>query len=205
MTPRVYKTIPPSRVRVESPVDLYHRMVADSATAQVNYTAWVCDMREFEFETELFPREALEAYSAANMGWHVRPEWDRWFSAMRGGSQGDYRHGMAAKIANVVDCLVRFPRSKRAVVDVPNQPLVHHADTDEAKCLREIHFYADTDLASGEDVLSMTALFRAQAAEIFPKNCHFLGTMLREVASRTGFGVGGMYYHATRLVRSRAE
>jgi thymidylate synthase len=205
MQPRRFKTVPTSRVRVESPVDLFHRMMADAATEQFNYTAWVCDMREFEFETELFPRAALEAYTAANMGWEVKPEWDSWFSAMRGGSQGDYRYAMAPKIGNVVDCLVNFPRSKRAVIDVPNTPLVHHGDTNEAKCLREVHFYQDTDLASGDAVLNMTAIFRAQAAEIFPKNVHFLGTMLREVAARTGFGVGGMYYHATRLVRSRSD
>jgi len=33
----------------------------------------------------------------------------------RGGEQGDYRDGMPAKIANVIDCLRAFPHSKRAV------------------------------------------------------------------------------------------
>jgi len=185
-----------SFIKVESPVDLYHRMMSDAARGeQLNYSAWVRDMKDFVFETGLFPVEALDQYTAYNMGWNV-PD-SAYFTAARGGGQGDYRHAMAAKIGNVVDCLVNFRDSKRAVIDVPNTPLAHHSDTAEAKCLREVHFF-QTD-----GVLNITALFRAQAAEIFPKNVHFLGTLLREVAARTGFEVGGMHYHATRLVLSR--
>jgi thymidylate synthase len=187
-----------SFIKVESPVDLYHRMMSDSAKGeQFNYTAWVRNMQDFVFETDLFPVEALDQYTAYNMGWNV--ENARYFSEARGGGQGDYRENMAAKIGNVVDALINFRDTKRAVIDVPNSPVVHHGDTAEAKCLREVHFYR-----SG-DALNITALFRAQAAEIFPKNVHFLGTMLREVAARTGFEVGGMHYHATRLVRSRTS
>jgi hypothetical protein len=35
-------------------------------------------------------------------------------------SIGDYREGLQAKIDNVVDCLTKFPESKRAVITIPN-------------------------------------------------------------------------------------
>ena len=55
-------------------------------------------------ETELFPYEALTAYSAWNLELEIPADIrEKYFSAHRGGSQGDYREGMGAKIANVVD------------------------------------------------------------------------------------------------------
>ena len=71
-------------------------------------------------ETELFPRGALDFYTAKNMGWdYTQAQWDEWFMVERGGDQGDYREGMPAKIANVVDCLKEHPHSKRAVIPIP--------------------------------------------------------------------------------------
>jgi len=115
---------------------------------------------------------------------------------------------MTAKIDNVVDCLRRFPQSKRAVVSIP--PNDHrrpdHTDDGNAKCMREIHLYLDDDDDGGEDdageeseendegerrrrkkrkkVLNGTVLMRAQAAEIFPKNVHFVGCLMETVARR---------------------
>ena len=36
---------------------------------------------------------------------YTQEQWDEWFLIERGGDQGDYREGMQAKIANVIDCL----------------------------------------------------------------------------------------------------
>ncbi|MCP4416109.1 MAG: hypothetical protein GY805_05785, partial [Chloroflexi bacterium] len=50
-------------------------------------------------ETDLFPKEALEAYSAWNLELDIPAAIrEKYFSAHRGGSQGDYRDGMRAKI-----------------------------------------------------------------------------------------------------------
>ena len=53
--------------------------------------------------------------------------------------------------------------------------------------------------------MGATALFRAQAAEIFPKNIHFIGEMVAEVANRLGGGIrpGRLHYLATTLVADR--
>ena len=135
-------------------------------------------MRDHLVETDLFPREALAAYSAWNLELPVSDEQrTSYFSAHRGGNQGDYRDGMRAKIANVVDCLTRFPASKRAVISVVPRADAPHADDGLAKCMREVHFHLDGDQ------LDATALMRAQAAEIFPKNIHFLGELMAESAA----------------------
>lgn len=151
-------------------------------------------------ETDLFPKEALEAYSAWNMEHdipaHLR---EKYFSAHRGGSQGDYRDGMRAKLDNVVDCLTHYPQSKRAVITIPNEANPSHRDDASAKCLREVHFYLEGD------TVGATAFFRAQAAEIFPKNIHFIGEMVAEVADRLDGKIqpGRLHYLATTLVADR--
>ena len=156
-------------------------------------------------ETDLFPMEALCVYSAYNLGDDIKEE-DRakYFSAHRGGSQGDYREGMKAKIANVVDCLSKFPNSKRAVITVPNTSLPCHTSDDDAKCMREIHFYLDGD------ILNTTCCMRAQAAEIFPKNIHFVGRLMDCVATGLTNGdknihIGELFYLATTLVSVRED
>lgn len=149
-------------------------------------------------ETDLFPQEALEAYSAWNLEHDIPPDIrKKYFSAHRGGSQGDYRDGMRAKMDNVVDCLTHYPQSKRAVITVTNEASPSHSDDAAAKCMREIHFYLEGD------TVHATALFRAQAAEIFPKNIHFIGEMVAEVANRLDKSPGRLHYLATTLVADR--
>ena len=71
-------------------------------------------------ETELFPRGALEYYTAKNMGGITQRRIRRCRQMNeRGGDQGDYRDGMPEKIENVIACLKAEPRSKRAVIPIP--------------------------------------------------------------------------------------
>lgn len=168
-------------------------------------------MSDYTVATDLFPLEALKVYSAWNLEDPI-DENDRmkYFSAHRGGSQGDYRSGMRKKIANVVDCLSKFPQSKRAVVTVPNDPAPKHSSDDDAKCMREMHFYLD-EVGEGTVLLNGTVWMRAQAAEIFPKNVHFVGSLMNRVArglaeeGREGIKVGSLYYLATTLVSIRED
>lgn len=175
------------------------------------------DMKNgFTVETELFPIKALSVYSAYNLEDPILEE-DRakYFSAHRGGSQGDYREGMKSKIANVVDCLHKFPSSKRAVITIPNTSTPSHTTDDDAKCMREIHFYLDNDENAGASltVLNATVWMRAQAAEIFPKNIHFVGSLMERVAKNLsdirGDGheikLGVLFYLATTLVSVRED
>lgn len=149
-------------------------------------------------ETELFPQEALEVYSAWNLELEIpAPLREKYFSAHRGGSQGDYRDGMRGKIDNIVDCLTHYPQSKRATITIPNESSPSHTDDAAAKCMREIHFYLEGD------AVGATVLFRAQAAEIFPKNIHFIGEMVAEVANRLDKAPGRLHYLATTLVADR--
>lgn len=160
----------------------------------------VLDMSDYVVETELFPKPALEAYSAWNLEKDVTEQQRQYFNELRGGRQGDYREGMRRKIANVVDCLTRFPRSKRAVITVCNEPMPAHSSDEDAKCLREIHLYLDDD-----DKLSATVLLRAQAASIFPKNVHFIGSLMTDVADHLPQKpeLGTVFYLATVLVSDR--
>jgi len=179
--------------------DVYEQMAELTAGGAVvrNFHADI-RMDDFVVETDLFPVAALDVYSAWNLDLPVSDA-DRatYFSAHRGGGQGDYRQGMRAKVANVVDALTRFPASKRAVVSVVPRPDAPHTSDDDAKCLREVHFHLD------DGVLGATVLMRAQAAEIFPKNIHYVGALMAEVASRLGVRVGNLHYLATVLVSDR--
>ena len=156
-------------------------------------------MDDWLVETELFSRDALEAYTAWNLGHDLRPDQRRWFSEQRGGSQGDYREGMPEKIHNVVDCLTRFPASKRAVITIPNTSRPQHESDADAKCMRELHFHREGD------VLDATVLFRSQAALIFPKNIHFIGGMMQEIGSKLPGKPrpGRLFYLASVLVADR--
>ena len=125
-------------------------------------------------------------------------------------SQGDYRQGMKDKISNVVDCLRKFPHSKRAVITVPNNPSPCHETDDDSKCMREIHFYLNAEM----DSLNATVLMRAQAAEIFPKNIHFISSLMERVAkelnsckddARKEISLGELFYLATTLVSVRED
>lgn len=168
---------------------------------------------QYTVQTELFPIEALKVYSAWNLEDSIRDE-DRtkYFSAHRGGSQGDYREGMRKKIANVVECLHQFPQSKRAVITIPNNPHHCHESDGDSKCMREIHFYLD----EGQGTLDATVWMRAQAAEIFPKNIHFISSLMERVANELNLtnGIedktkdiksGELFYLATTLVSMRED
>lgn len=166
----------------------------------------------FLVETELFPKEALIAYSAYNLGQPVSQEQhDTYFSAHRGGSQGDYRKGIQEKITNIDDCLTKFPSSKRAVLTIPNKSNGLHTSDEDAKCLREVHFYLDSSVLNVM-TLNATVLMRAQAAEIFPKNIHFIGMLMETIADAMNTSaemegcrveVGELFYLTTTLVSVR--
>lgn len=125
-------------------------------------------------ETDLFPRGALEYYTNKNMGWdYTQEEYDEWQLAERGGDQGDYREGMPAKIANVIDCLKTEPLSKRAVIPIPftteGSATIDWRDQGQNKCCRELHFYLE------DGKLKCTGIVRMQNANIFVKNVRFGG------------------------------
>jgi hypothetical protein len=165
-----------------------------------NFTQ-LLDMSDYLVETELFPEPVLAAYSAHNTGLAVSEEQARHMNALRGGAQGDYREGMRRKIDNVVDCLTKFPASKRAVIAICNQPMADHGSDGDAKCVRELHLYLDDDGRLGG-----TVLLRAQAASLFPKNIHMIGSIMSEVAGRLPQkpALGKLFYLATILVSDRS-
>ncbi len=181
--------------------EAWQDMSASSARGPVRNFVQILDMSDFVVETELFPLAALEAYSAYNMEKELDAEQRAWLNEERGGAQGDYRQGMAAKIDNVVDCLTRFPQSKRAVIAISNAPAAQHASDADAKCVRELHLYLDE-----AGCLSGTVLFRAQAVALFPKNIHMIGSIMSEVAMRLPGNpvLGTLFYLATILVADRS-
>ena len=155
-------------------------------------------------ETDLFPRDSLTFYTRFNLDIldiiHNTDDkllYEKFYNPARGGGQGDYRTNIHNKIGNVVDCLSKFPSSKRAVLTIPDRNVDHTIDND-AKCLRELHFYIEntsipeslvishpelnntssqTSYNTTDKIvyLSCTGFMRAQAATIFPKNIHFIG------------------------------
>jgi thymidylate synthase len=159
-------------------------------------------------ETPLFPRESLTFYTRFNLGDIDKSKPDdvallkKYYNAARGGGQGDYRVGIRQKIDNITDCLTRFPGSKRAVLAIPFTTLssadVSHEQTDEAKCLRELHFYVE------DGKLCCTGFMRAQAASIFPKNIHFIGTILNDIAEKLKVPPGSYTHFVTTLVSDRS-
>ena len=159
------------------------------------------DMRDYLVETDVFPEEVLVAYSAYNMEQELTPEQQSFMNANRGGAQGDYRDGMAAKIANVVDCLTNFPQSKRAIITISNQAMPQHSSDSDAKCVRELQLYLDDD---GQ--LSGTVFLRAQAAFLFPKNIHMLGSIMSDIARQLPGQpkLGTLFYLAGILVADRS-
>jgi len=156
----------------------------------------------YTFETDLFPKEVLKAYSAHNLGIHVMEHEKELFSPLRGGPQGDYRHGMQAKIERVVLALKGKTGSKRAVLTVPYTDkcglCVKTEDDAEWKCLREVYFSIGPD-----GYLHATSVMRSQALIILPKNLHFIGEMMQTVASQVGVPVGQLTHFMHFLVEDR--
>lgn len=179
----------------------WQKMTELSAQQTVRNYTQLLDMSDYVVETALFPRDVLEAYTCWNMEKEITNQQKQHMSSLRGGGQGDYRDGMQQKIANVVDCLTQFPQSKRAVITVCNNPTPDHRSDNDAKCVREIHLYLDE-----HDKLSGTVLLRAQAAILFPKNIHMIGSIMADVAGRLRQKpqLGTLFYVATILVSDRA-
>jgi len=165
-----------------------------------NYVGVIEDMGSLVVETQLFPRAALEFYTRYNLNQTTSADQAshaQWYNAARGGAQGDYRKDIGLKVDNVVDCLTKFPQSKRAVLTIAPLSTDHTSDG-EAKCLRELHFY----LEDGSR-LCCTGFMRAQASSIFPKNIHFIGTVMQQIAARLKVRVGSYTHIVTTLVADR--
>jgi thymidylate synthase len=165
-------------------------------------------------ETELFPAGALQYYTKKNMGWdYTQQDCDNWQLVERGGAQGDYRDGMSAKIANVIDCLRSEPLSKRAVIPIPfsteGSETVDWKDQGQNKCCRELHFYLedvpDVGSVSGSTVkLACTGIVRMQNANIFVKNIHFFATLIDHVAKELDVPVGQYTHWITNVCHDRS-
>lgn len=180
--------------------DAWLRMTEAAAQGPVrNYTQSL-DMSDYLVVTDVFPEEALLAYTAYNLERELTPEQQAWMNSNRGGAQGDYREGMARKIANVVDCLNKFPQSKRAIITISNEPMPDHSSDNDAKCVRELQLYLAEDGS-----LSGTVFLRAQAAFLFPKNIHMLGSIMTEVAQQLPGNpkLGTLFYLTGILVVDR--
>ena len=161
-------------------------------------------------ETDLFDIDSLRYYAKKNCGLEVTEKEKELFETeYRGGSQGDYSSEMTQKINNVVDSLVKFRNSKRAVVMMNNQ-WWSHDNTDEAKCCREIHFRLEEEEDNNFKLCS-TGFFRAQAVDIMPKNFYFVYTIMSEVLKKVKKEVKfevemGSYTHfVTILVPTRYD
>jgi thymidylate synthase len=109
---------------------------------------------------------------------------------------------MAEKINNVISSLRQFPGSKRAVITIPysSEPSskADHTNDEQAKCLRELHFYIE------DERLHCTGFMRAQAAIIFPKNIHYIGTIQQMVADALKVPAGSYVHFVTTLVNDRS-
>ena len=171
-----------------------------------------------EVESPLFPKEALDFYSRFNLlqldlsspNTADQALMAKYYNPERGGAQGDYRDGILPKIDNLVDCLTKFPHSKRAVITIPFSSkgtcLADHTETGEAKCLRELHFYLEENegpSSTTEKSLCCSGFMRAQAVSIFPKNIHMIGRLMELVAGRLGWKVGSYTHFVTTLVKER--
>lgn len=199
--------------RVPTPAAMYDQMLLTTKSLQAgectrNFAGTIDNMRSevLVVPTDLFDKGSLEFYSKHNLDL-ISPktnpdDYEKYYSESRGGEQGDYRDGIQAKVANVVDCLQKFPGSKRAVLSVPHSSAgtktADHTATGEAKCLRELHFYIE-----GRH-LHCSGFMRAQAVSIFPKNIHFIGTLMEHMSTQLGTEVGEYNHFVTTLVTDRS-
>ncbi|MGI9272625.1 MAG: hypothetical protein ACR2QT_12675 [Woeseiaceae bacterium] len=181
--------------------DAWQRMTKASEAKSVRNYVQVLDMNDFLVETDDFPEDVLVAYSAYNMEKELSDEQAQFMNEHRGGAQGNYRDGMARKMSNVVDCLTKFPQSKRALITVCNEPMADHSNDSDAKCVREIQLYLDDN-----GKLSGTVFLRAQAAFLFPKNIHMIGSIMTEIANRLPSRptLGTLFYLTGILVADRS-
>ena len=117
---------------------------------------------------------------------------------------------MDSKIKNIVDSLINFPASKRAVVMMNNKWWAHE-DTDEAKCCRELHFYLSKSKDGNSMLLNCTGIFRAQAVDIMPKNFFFVYKILEVINEKLNnqakqkYLIGSYTHFVTILVPTRYD
>ena len=188
-------------IQIKNCRDAWQHMTEVSKDASVRNFTQSLDMSDYLVETDVFPEEVLVAYSAYNMERELSAEQAKFMNANRGGAQGDYRDGMATKIANVVGCLTNFPQSKRALITVCNEPMPDHSSDSDAKCVRELQLYLDDN-----GNLSGTVFLRAQAAFLFPKNIHMIGSIMSEIAQQLPGkpALGTLFYLTGILVSDRS-
>jgi thymidylate synthase len=178
----------------------------------MNSTVEIRDMSEhgYTLETDLFPLEALKAYTEYNLqgngnagSFIASKKQLEWMSPERGGGQGNYNTNMQQKIERVVLALKTKSSSKRAVLTIPFTDkcslCVKLTDTDEWKCLREVYFSIGKD-----GRLHATGIMRSQALSIFSKNIHFLGTLMNVIAEQLGVPVGSYTHFCHFLVADRS-
>ena len=161
--------------------------------------------------SDLFDLETLDYYARKNCGFPVtKDEVEKYETEYRGGLQGDYSSDMDSKIKNIVDSLINFPESKRAVVMMNNKWWTHD-DTDEAKCCRELHFYLSTSKDGNSMLLNCTGIFRAQAVDIMPKNFFFVYKILEVINEKLNsqakqkYLIGSYTHFVTILVPTRYD
>ena len=161
--------------------------------------------------SDLFDLETLDYYARKNCGFPVtKDEVEKYETEYRGGLQGDYSSDMDSKIKNIVDSLINFPASKRAVVMMNNKWWTHD-DTDEAKCCRELHFYLSTSKDGNSMLLNCTGIFRAQAVDIMPKNFFFVYKILEVINEKLNsqakqkYLIGSYTHFVTILVPTRYD
>ena len=161
--------------------------------------------------TDLFDLDTLDYYARKNCGFQVtRDEVKKYETEYRGGLQGDYSTDMDSKIENIVESLIYFPASKRAVVMMNNKWWSHN-DTDEAKCCRELHFYLSKSKYDNTMLLNCTGIFRAQAVDIMPKNFFFVYKILEVINEKLNiqtnqkYMIGSYTHFVTILVPTRYD
>tara|TARA_Y100000748_G_scaffold280907_1_gene260186 strand:- start:1979 stop:2578 length:600 start_codon:yes stop_codon:yes gene_type:complete len=161
--------------------------------------------------SDLFDLETLDYYARKNCGFPVtKDEVEKYETEYRGGLQGDYSSDMDSKIKNIVDSLINYPASKRAVVMMNNKWWTHD-DTDEAKCCRELHFYLSTSKDGNSMLLNCTGIFRAQAVDIMPKNFFFVYKILEVINEKLNsqakqkYLIGSYTHFVTILVPTRYD
>jgi thymidylate synthase len=195
----------------KSPKDLYSYMCEITQNSPLptirNFCGFIenMDRDSLAVETELFPKEALEFYTKVNMeliNQDTNPEdFKKYYIPMRGGGQGDYSYKFQEKYKHVIECLTNKPDSKRAIISMTHSKKYSHEvrpeDDNEAKCLRELVFYTE------DNALHCTGFMRAQSAVIFPKNIHFIGTVLNDIADELKLNVGTYTHFIAHLDYTR--
>ena len=199
-------------ISYDSAFDMFNSALKEAPTFDFAGTIPIFTEDNALIETELFDELSLKYYAKKNCGMEVTDEEKKLFETeYRGGSQGDYSIEMNEKITNVVNSLVKFPSSKRAVI-MMNNTWWFHDDTDEAKCCRELHFrLTPSENENYKWILSCTGFFRAQAVDIMPKNFYFVYNIMEVIRQEISEAIGssvetGSYTHfVTILVPTRYD